>query len=46
MKPILRIPYFEIGIKNYLYGDDVLKLAQAAQKASEEADIDVVFIAP
>lgn len=46
MKPKLRLPYFEIGIKNYLYGDDVLKLAQAAQKASEEADIDVVFIAP
>lgn len=46
MKPKLRLPYFEIGIKNYLYGDDVLKLAQAAQKASEETDIDVVFIAP
>lgn len=46
MKAKLRLPYFEIGIKNYLYGDDVLKLAQAAQQASEDADIDVVFIAP
>lgn len=46
MKAKLRIPYFEIGIKNYLYGDDVLKLAQAAEAASLEADIDVVFIAP
>ena len=46
MKVKPRLPYFEIGIKNYLYGDDVLKLAEAAQKASEEADIDVMFITP
>lgn len=42
----LRLPFFEIGIKNYLYGDDVLKLALAAEKAGKEADIDVLFTTP
>ena len=46
MKPKLRIPYFEVGVKNYLYGDAVLALAEAADRAAEEFDIDVVFIAP
>ena len=27
MKPKIRTPYFEIGVKNYVYGDDVLKMA-------------------
>ncbi len=39
-------PYFEVGVKNYLYGDDVLKLALAAEIASKQYDIDVLFIAP
>lgn len=46
MKPMLRTPYFEIGTKNYIYGDDVLALALAAQKASEKYDIDVLFTVP
>lgn len=36
----------EIGIKNYLYGDDVLKLALAADQAAEQSGICVLFIAP
>ena len=27
MKRKIRTPYFEIGVKNYVYGDDVLKMA-------------------
>lgn len=46
MKPTIRTPYFEIGVKNYLYGDDVLKLAQVADAAAEKYDIDVLFIVP
>lgn len=42
----IRVPFFEIGVKNYLYGDDVLALAKAADEAAAENDIDVLFIAP
>ena len=44
--PELRTPYFEIGVKNYLYGNDVLALALAADRAAARYDIDVLFIAP
>lgn len=46
MKKAVRIPYFEIGIKNYLYGDKVLELALAAEAAAEKYDIDVMMIVP
>jgi triosephosphate isomerase (TIM) len=46
LKPIIRTPYFEIGIKNYVYGDTVLTYAKAADAAAEKYDIDVLFIAP
>lgn len=46
MKPEIRTPYFEIGVKNYIYGDTVLEYAIAADKAAEKYDIDVLFIAP
>ncbi len=46
MKATIRTPFFEVGVKNYLYGDDVLRLAQAADKAAARYDIDVLFIAP
>ena len=46
MKPVIRTPYFEIGVKNYIYGDTVLEYALAADKAAEKYDIDVLFIAP
>ena len=42
----MRTPYFEIGIKNYVYGDEVLAIAKTADAASEKYDIDVMFIAP
>lgn len=46
MKPKIRTPYFEIGTKNYIYGDTVLKYAKAADAAAEKYDIDVLFITP
>ena len=46
MKPVIRTPYFEIGTKNYIYGDKVLEYAIAADKAAEKYDIDVLFITP
>lgn len=44
MKRKIRTPYFEIGTKNYIYGDKVLEYAIAADKAAEKYDIDVLFI--
>ena len=46
MKRKIRTPYFEIGTKNYIYGDKVLEYALAADKAAEKYDIDVLFICP
>lgn len=46
MKANLRAPFFEVGVKNYIYGDEVLKLAQAADAASIKYDIDVIFLTP
>ena len=46
MKPVIRTPYFEIGTKNYIYGDKVLEYAKAADAAAEKYDIDVLFITP
>ncbi len=46
MKTTVRIPFFEIGIKNYVYGDKVLEYAKAADAAAEKYDIDVLFITP
>lgn len=46
MKPQIRTPYFEIGVKNYVYGDTVLEYALAADRAAEKYDIDVLFIVP
>lgn len=46
MKPKIRTPYFEIGTKNYVYGDTVLEYALAADAAAEKYDIDVLFIVP
>ena len=46
MKAKLKPPFFEIGVKNYIYGDAVLELAKAADRAAVKYDIDVIFLAP
>ncbi len=42
----LKPPFFEIGPKSYLFGDDVLSLALAADAASRKYDIDIIFTTP
>lgn len=42
----VKLPFFEIGPKSYLYGDDILALAIAADKASEKYGVDIIFTTP
>ncbi|MEG1525640.1 MAG: triose-phosphate isomerase [Clostridia bacterium] len=42
----LKPPFFEIGPKSYLVGDDVLALALAAEAASKKYDVDIIFTTP
>ena len=42
VKVKVHTPFFEVGVKNYLYGDDVLQLAKAADAAAIKYDIDAV----
>jgi len=46
MKPVIRTPFFELGVKNYVYGDTVLEYALAAERAAEKYDIDVLMTCP
>ena len=39
----IKAPFFEIGPKSYLFGDDVLDLALAADAAAEKYDVDIIF---
>jgi len=45
-KTKIRTPFFETGIKNYIYGDAVLEYARVVDAAAAKYDIDVLFIAP
>ena len=42
----MQVPFFEIGPKSYLYGDDVLELALAADKAAEKYNVNIIFTTP
>lgn len=42
----LKPPFFEIGPKSYLFGDDVLVLALAADAAAKKYDVDIIFTTP
>ena len=44
--PIISPPFFEIGPKAYLVGDEVLELAVAADRASAEHGVQVIFTTP
>ena len=43
---LLKPPFFEIGPKQYLYGDEILELARIADEASEKHNVQVIFTAP
>ena len=42
----LEPPFFEIGPKNYLFGDQILDLARIADEAAEKYDVRVIFTTP
>ncbi len=42
----IKAPFFEIGPKSYLYGDEILELALAADAASEKYAVDIIFTCP
>lgn len=42
----LEPPFFEIGPKNYLYGDQILDLARIADEAAAKYDVRVIFTTP
>ena len=46
MKRKVNLPFFEIGPKSYLFGDDILELALVADKASEKYGVDIIFTCP
>lgn len=45
-KQKIRTPFFETGVKNYIYGDAVLEYAKVVEAAATKYDIDVLFITP
>lgn len=42
----LRVPFFVINPKSYLYGEELLDLAKYADKKAKEYDVDILFTAP
>ncbi len=40
--PIIKPPFFEIGPKAYLYGEEMLKLAKVIDKTALKYDVDVI----
>ncbi len=42
----LKPPFFEIGPKSYLYGDQIVELAKAADAASKKYDVSIIFTTP
>jgi len=42
----IRVPYFEIGTKNYIYGDEVIDMGRYFDDLSIKYDVDVIYIVP
>lgn len=42
----VRAPFFEIGPKSYLFGQDVIDLAKASDAAAEKYGVDIIFTTP
>lgn len=45
-KASIKPPFFEIGPKSYLFGDELMRLALAVDAAAKKYDIDVIFTTP
>ena len=46
IKQKLRVPFFEVGVKNYVYGDEVLRMGRHLDQLSKKYDIDIIYIVP
>lgn len=42
----IKPPFFEIGPKQYAYGEDILRLALLADAAAKKYDVDIIFTTP
>lgn len=42
----IRVPFLIVNPKSYLYGEESLKLAKAAERAAEETGVEVMFTCP
>ena len=42
----VRVPFLVVNPKSYLYGEESLKLAKAADQAAAETGVEVLFTAP
>ena len=45
-RTLIKPPFFEIGPKSYLVGDEVLELALYADEAAKKYDVDIIFTTP
>lgn len=45
-KKVIKPPFFEIGPKQYLFGDEILELALIAEEASKKHGVQVIFTSP
>ncbi len=41
----LRVPFFVVNPKAYMYGDEVLKLAEYTDKLAKKYNFDILFTA-
>ena len=46
IKHKIRVPYFEVGVKNYIFGDDVVEMGKHLENLSIKYDIDIIYIIP
>lgn len=42
----IQAPFFEIGPKSYLWGDEILELARFADEAAKTFNVDIIFTCP
>ena len=46
IKHKIKVPYFEVGVKNYIYGDDVVEMGKHLENLSVKYDVDIIYIVP
>ena len=46
MKRKIRVPFFEVGVKNYVFGDAVINMGKHLEELSLKYDVDIIYIVP